>query len=83
LGKNLYGHGHPREAADELERAIALPLSAPRVRREALRMRLLDACALGDRTAAERALGLLRADSELSPARRHGVEHVARRCGLH
>src|SRR5262249_51334316 len=83
LGKNLYNHAHVQQAANELDRALAGKLDAPRVRREALRMRLISACALSDIPGATYALSELRADPELSTARRGSVEHLARRCGLH
>ncbi|HEY2409426.1 MAG TPA: tetratricopeptide repeat protein [Polyangiaceae bacterium] len=82
LGKNLYGHGHAREGADELDQAIARRLESSRVRREALRMRLISGCALADLDAAASALAALRADPDLNQARRASVEHLARRCEI-
>ncbi len=70
LGKNLFGRGRFREAADYLDQALARKLSLPRVAREAWRTRLTLACAAGDSAAKARALSALRADPGLSSARR-------------
>ncbi len=80
LGKNLFGRGRFREAADYLDQALAKKLSLPRVAREAWRTRLTLACAVGDSGAKARALSALRADPGLSPARRAAIERLALRC---
>jgi tetratricopeptide (TPR) repeat protein len=82
LGKNLYGRGRPLEAAEYLDRALERDIALPRAAREARRTRLIVACATGDRDAAERAYRALRADPELVPARRAGLQALAERCGL-
>jgi tetratricopeptide (TPR) repeat protein len=80
LGKNLFGRGRFAEAAHYLDQALAKKLSLPRVTREAWRTRLTLACAVSDSAAATRALGALRADPALSPARRRAIERLALRC---
>ena len=80
LGKNLFGRGRFVEAAGYLDQALAKRLNLPRVVREAWRTRLTVACALGESAAKVRALDALRADPELSPARRATVERLALRC---
>jgi len=83
LGKNLFGRGRFVDAADYLDRALAKKIRLPRVLREAWRTRLTLACAVGDSAAKERALSALRADLELSPARRAALERLAARCLAH
>jgi formylglycine-generating enzyme required for sulfatase activity len=51
------------------------------VRREALRLRAIAACALGDHEALRSALERALADPELLAARRLGLERFAERCG--
>ena len=80
LGKNLFGRGRFLEAADYLDQALAKKLSLPRVTREAWRTRLILACALSDVAARARSLDAIRADPELSPARRAALERLAERC---
>jgi tetratricopeptide (TPR) repeat protein len=80
LGKNLFGRGRYAEAAEYLDEALAKELSLPRVAREAWRTRLTVACAVGDGAGKARALSVLRADPELSPARRATIERLALRC---
>jgi tetratricopeptide (TPR) repeat protein len=80
LGKNLFGRGRFTEAASYLDQALTKKLRLPRVAREAWRTRLTLACAVGDSTAKARALEALRADPDLSPARRAAIERLALRC---
>ncbi|MET0790580.1 MAG: hypothetical protein ABW061_03590, partial [Polyangiaceae bacterium] len=80
LGKNLFGRGRFPEAAQYLDAALARKLSLARVAREAWRTRLTLACAMGDRTARDRSLAALRADPDLSAARRATIERLAARC---
>ena len=82
LGKNLYGHGRPVEASGYLDRAIGATTSLPRVARETQRMRMIAACALGDRRAAQVAFKTLIDDPELVPARKAGLRSLAERCGI-
>lgn len=81
IGRNLIPRGRWREASNYLDRALARELPEPRVRDEALRLRLTVACALGDSAAGEPLLQALRGRSS-SRARREGVERFATRCGL-
>jgi len=80
MGKNLFGRGRFAEASEYLDQALAKELSLPRVKREAWRARLTLACAMSDSAAKARALAALRADPDLSPARRAAVERLALRC---
>ncbi len=81
LGRNVFSAGRYKEAASYLERSIALEPRLPSVRREALRLRLIAACALGDVPGVGAALERAVADPELLPARRAGLERLAERCG--
>jgi len=80
LGKNLFNRGRFTEAAHYLDQALSKQLALPRVAREAWRTRLTLACAVGDSVAKARALGALRGDPGLSPARRAAIERLALRC---
>ena len=80
LGKNLFGRGRFKEAAEYLDQALAKKLEMPRVAREAWRTRLTLACALGDSGVKARALDALQADPGLSSARRAAIERLALRC---
>jgi tetratricopeptide (TPR) repeat protein len=82
LGKNLYSRGRWKEADQRLERALARELRLPSVRREALRTGVFAACALAERERASQRLRAYLADSELSAARREGMQKFARLCGL-
>lgn len=81
VGRNLYGRGRYRDAALALDRALGRQLPEPRVLDEALRLRLVLACARLDVDAARWALERLRT-RELSAARRQAVERLAERCSL-
>ncbi|HLV67479.1 MAG TPA: hypothetical protein VKY73_16770 [Polyangiaceae bacterium] len=81
LGRNLMGRGRMRHAAEYLERALGKRLPEPHVRDEALRLRLVAACAEGDTAAARRARDALLA-RDLSAARREGLQRFSERCGL-
>lgn len=50
-GRNFVGRGFYELGAKWLDEALELPLSTPRVEREALRQRAVAACALGDQAA--------------------------------
>ncbi len=60
LGKNLAQKGFFSRAAAELDQALAAGLALPPVAREALRQRVVCACATGDVPALARALAALR-----------------------
>ena len=82
LGRNFYNSGRYQEAARRLDRALAKKQRLPRVEREALRLRVVVACALDDRPRAAEAFARYRSLPGVEPAARVGVEQMARRCGL-
>jgi hypothetical protein len=82
LGKNFYNGGRWTTAAEHLDRALARELVAPRIEREAWRMRLIVGCALGDLPAAHRAYERWRRQPDLNPAQILGVDRYAARCGV-
>lgn len=81
LAKNLYNRGRYRDAGLYLDRALTRSLPEPRVADEALRLRVVVACALVEPEAARWALERLRA-RPISAARRSGVERLAERCAI-
>ena len=82
LGRNLFGAGRYADAAKYLDRSLALEPQLPSVRREALRLRLITSCALGDTPRAAEVLALAVADAELPKARAEGLRRMAARCGV-
>jgi hypothetical protein len=80
LGRNMFQQGRWREGADYLDRALGRSLPLPSVELEALRLRLVVACAEADRKAAVEAYGRLMARPGLSPALRQEVTGLGRRC---
>lgn len=82
LGRNLFGAGRYADAAKYLDRSLALAPKLPSVRREALRLRLVTSCALGDTSRAADVLALAVADPELPKARAEGLRRMAARCGV-
>ena len=82
IGRNLLNAARFREAAGYLERSIALPPTLASVRREAIRLRVIAACAVGDDP---KELGLLDRylqDAELADARKTGLRRLVERCTL-
>jgi tetratricopeptide (TPR) repeat protein len=81
LGRDLAGRGMYAEAADRLDRALAKRLAGGSVLREALRQRIIVACALGDAAAAKRAYDIW-ADKGGEPlaSRRDTVRRLMERC---
>jgi hypothetical protein len=75
------GRGRLADAGRHLDRALERTLPVPRVLEEALRLRVVTACALTDRVSARRALDLLLA-LPVRQARRQGMLRFAERCGL-
>jgi tetratricopeptide (TPR) repeat protein len=80
IGRNLLNGGHYADAAAYLDVALrrASPLAS--VHREAVRLRVITACALGEDP---RRLGLveeIEKDPELAPARRDGLLRLVERC---
>jgi formylglycine-generating enzyme required for sulfatase activity len=82
LGRNAFGAGRYGDAAHYLDRSLALEPRLGSVRREALRLRLIAACALSDVAAVEATLGRIVAEPDVSSARRLGLERLAERCGV-
>ncbi len=80
LGRGYLSAERYELAAQELELALARRLRSERVQREALRLRLVTACALRDREAVTRAEVAWRALPSSPMAQREAVERLARRC---
>jgi formylglycine-generating enzyme required for sulfatase activity len=74
--------GRHKDAARYLDRSLALAPHLGSVRREALRLRLIAACALGDLPEIQKALERAVAEPGVLTARRLGLERLAERCGL-
>ncbi|MFZ5891322.1 MAG: tetratricopeptide repeat protein [Myxococcota bacterium] len=81
IGKNLYNRGRYRDAALAFDRALARRLPEPRVLDEALRLRLVIACALLDPVSADWAYDRLKA-RHLSSARQEAIDRLAERCHI-
>src|SRR6266480_1050522 len=81
LGKDLVNRGLYPDAAERLDRALAKRLPPGRVLREALRQRVIVACALGDSAAARKAYDIW-ADKGAEPfaARRESLRRLLARC---
>lgn len=80
LGRQAFNAGQLDEAAIKLDQAIARKIAVPRVRTEALRLRMLTACGLGDAKSARRLLPLYTAAPEVGAARREAAESAVLRC---
>ena len=80
LGRNLWGRGRLKDAALHLDLALSKDLSLPRVRSEALRNRLIVACALHQRDRARELLAQWLERPDLAPARVQGMKRFAERC---
>jgi tetratricopeptide (TPR) repeat protein len=80
LGRNLFQQGRWREGAEYLDRALARRIPLARVHREALRMRLVAACAEEDRSRAESAYTALVRQPETSRAAADAVRALGARC---
>ena len=80
IGRNLLNGGHYAEAAGYL--AIALDRRSPlaSVHREAVRLRVIAACALGEDPRHWGAVEALEKDTELARARRDGLLRLMERC---
>lgn len=79
LARRYVSDGRFEDAAERLDRALAGELALPRVRSEAARLRLVVACGLGDRAAAERAFERYK-ESGPSPARLDAAARLLERC---
>jgi hypothetical protein len=82
LAKNFYLQGHWRPASDYLDVALSRNLRPASVEREAWRVRMFAACALGDTASARRAYGALAADPDVGLAQRGSLARLAERCGI-
>jgi tetratricopeptide (TPR) repeat protein len=82
LGRNFFLQGRWELAADYLDRSLTREFELHRVRDEALRVRLLVACALEDVPSATRAFRRWERENTSSEARRAGTRSRARRCGV-
>jgi tetratricopeptide (TPR) repeat protein len=82
LGRNFYQQGRYEDAAAHLDRALERTLESSRLRREALRTRLIVAAALGERGAAERVLARWLAEPGIRRAQREGMLRFAERSGI-
>ena len=80
LGKQAVSRGLYGVAADRLDRALAKRLPLGRVTREALRQRVIVACALGDGVAARKAYDIWLAKGEPSTARKEAMWRFFQRC---
>lgn len=80
IGKNLYNRARWRDAYERLSRALSRPLPLASVRREGLRTFVFAACALGEHTAAARAVAEYLVDPALSFARKTGMQRFAESC---
>ncbi|MFC1641217.1 tetratricopeptide repeat protein [Myxococcota bacterium] len=81
LGRNFFLRGRWRDGAQRLDRALARPIAHRHVEREAIRMRLVVACAEGDQPSARRAYARFAALPGTRRALVQGVHALARRCG--
>jgi len=82
IGRNLFTSGRHEDASRYLDQSLALEPRLASVRREALRLRLIAACALGDVPGVAKTLERVVADPDIRTARRLGLERLAERCGL-
>jgi tetratricopeptide (TPR) repeat protein len=81
LGKDLANRGLYPEAAERFDRALAKRLPLGRVLREALRQRVIVACALGDSAAARKAYDIwIDKGAEPFAARRESLRRLLARC---
>ena len=78
LGRDLVGRGMYAEAAERFDRALAKRLPPGMVLREALRQRVIVACALGDTAAARRAYDIWVDKGEPLAAAARSLEAPAR-----
>jgi tetratricopeptide (TPR) repeat protein len=82
LGRNYFTDGRWELAAEHLDRALERRFELQRVHDEALRIRLLVACALGNTTVAARVFDRWQVENASSSARQAGTRARARRCGV-
>lgn len=80
IGRNLLNGGHYADAAGYLDTALARSSPLASVHREAVRLRVIAACALGDDPRRLSVLGDVEKDEELARARREGMRRLVERC---
>jgi tetratricopeptide (TPR) repeat protein len=81
LGKDLANRGLYTDAAERFDRALAKRLPPGRVTREALRQRVIVACALGDAATARKAYDIwVDRGAEPFAARREALRNLLQRC---
>lgn len=82
LARNLFDRERWERAAFHLDRALARPLPLERVKKEALRLRTLVACAQGHVAKAQASYAEYLASPDLSDARKDGMRRTVARCGV-
>src|SRR5690606_20308167 len=82
LGKNHFARGRWVEAAAALDQSLERGIEQPMVLAEALRTRLMVACALGQKQAAKQAHERLSKLKDVSLSRREWMNRLAERCGV-
>jgi tetratricopeptide (TPR) repeat protein len=80
LGRQYLNAGQYDEAEKRIDRALALPIPSARVRLEAVRLRMLIACATGDAASASRFFAEYAAHPGLSASRRGAARVLVERC---
>jgi tetratricopeptide (TPR) repeat protein len=80
LGRDLLGRGMYAEAAERFDRALAKRLPPGMVLREALRQRVVVACALSDTAAARHAYDIWADKGEQLLARKESLKRLLERC---
>jgi tetratricopeptide (TPR) repeat protein len=80
LGRQHVNAGRYDEGAARLDRALAGSIRSPRVRMEAERLRMVSACALGDRAGALRFYALYAGHRDLPSERRGAARALVERC---
>jgi tetratricopeptide (TPR) repeat protein len=80
LGRQYLNAGQYDEAETRIDRALASPIASGRVRVEAMRLRMLIACATGDAAAASRFFAEYAAHPGISASRRGAARALVERC---
>ncbi len=80
LGRQYFSGGQYDEAQTRLDRALAAPIKVARVRLETLRLRMVIACATGDREGAASFFYQYATHAEVSASRRGAARALVERC---
>lgn len=80
MARQLLGAGLYAETAERLDAALSKKLGLPRVEIEALRLRIIAACALGDPVTARKTYDVYGARPEVPRARREAMAALLGRC---